>query len=273
MLAALTKAADESADATPAVATDPNTCADCGLVVDHHTWEDGWEGTVYDGRCEECHKKAEENAKDWSSPWGQAEVDFDATDDSDALLGRWPPAQHWPCPATAAGLPCAARVAPIDGKGRAAVASRSIQTGEEIALERAFAFVIKSKHATSSCAHCATQVPEAARAAQEPDSGGGGSAGFAFCSKQCRSAALAGPGALFFAHVGQLAEVATACSVDVDLLRILLRCAFCPHSQSKRILPPQPVQAQHADTTLGHVSCLQGALRSCAAHRQPAAPW
>ena len=127
---------------------------------------------------------------------------------------QWPTPAHWPRPAAADGEPCAAEVRVLPGRGRAAIATRQLRPGDEVGLERPFAFVVRATHAGSSCAHCAASVAKG---------GHQKAAGCVFCSADCERAAAEGGGATYMAHVGALPAIAERCSVDLDLLRILLR--------------------------------------------------
>lgn len=74
---------------------------------------------------------------------------------------------------------------------------------------------------------------------------------FAFCSAACEVAARDAPGGKeFFALADRLPDIASACSVDIDLLRILLRAICNPLLQAA-------IQQRH-DDCMGPESLVTG---------------
>ena len=102
---------------------------------------------------------------------------------------QWPTPAHWPRPAAADGEPCAAEVRVLPGRGRAAIATRQLRPGDEVGLERPFAFVVRATHAGSSCAHCAASVAKG---------GHQKAAGCFFCSADCERVMCGGGDAYAF---------------------------------------------------------------------------
>lgn len=194
-----------------------------------------WDGTYTTAYVDDASDGGEEDEGYWRGAWSETlETDNDTAGNCDNkcldINVQWPTPEHWPCPATSVDRqhtrPCAARVCVLPGRGRAALATRELACGEEVGLEPAFAFVVRDAFAQRCCAHCASalsrevDINEGSRAAQ-------GDRAFAFCTAQCEEAALASA-PTYFEHVATLKPIAAECSVDVDLLRILLRLCCIP---------------------------------------------
>jgi hypothetical protein len=196
-----------------------------------------WDGTYATAYVEDSSADEDDEGY-WRGAWSEepsgAAAAAGGSDGAGAVAPeeQRPVPEVWPCPPTSTARPCLARVAVLGMggyKGRGVLARRALACGEEVGQEPAFAFVVRDQHAATSCAHCAAAVVTAA--CVEPDTGAadhhGSAAAFTFCGEECKATAWAAA-APYFEHVAELRQIATNCSVDVDLLRILLRLCCVP---------------------------------------------
>lgn len=160
-----------------------------------------------------CDGSASDDEVD-DSYWTGAWTETAAGDGAEATAGpqepapenQWPPPRHWPCPPAASGAPCAAEVSVLPGKGRSALAITKLSPGDEVGLERPFAFVVREEYAGSACANCC------AACGKESSS----TASFVFCTPTCENEAMRDTGAVYFQNLEKLGAIAKDCSVDVS---------------------------------------------------------
>ena len=211
-------------------ATAVSSSSDCGKAAAIAQPADGeqpahlahWDGTYSTAYCEASDSGSDNGEGYWRGAWGEPEDMGGASGgpQEPAPEEQWPPPCHWPCPATADNSPCAATVTVLPGKGRAALATRSLRPGDEIALEKSFAFVIREAYAASACASCCAACD------------GNSTASCVFCTTECERTATRTIDPAYFRTLPKLAALAQEFSVDVDLLRILLRLVCTPALQA-----------------------------------------